>query len=115
MPFVAVCTQVLPTLIPSQCEKPADVIVLVESTGPAGLNIKPAIAFVKKLAESLSTVMDGVQLGVMIISDENTALIQLNQATSAAAINIHLDMLRFNLPKLHLADGKMLDSIFSNI
>ena len=42
----------------------------------------------------------------MLISDVNSAVIQLNQATSAASIGLHLDVLKFNLPKLHLSEGK---------
>ena len=41
----------------------------------------------------------------MLISDENSAVIPLNQATNAAAIGLHLDQLVLTQPKISLADA----------
>lgn len=47
-------------------------------------------------------------MGAMLISDENSGVIPLNQATSAAAIDLHLDVLKLDAPKVHLSEGMFL-------
>ena len=50
------------TIQPKQCEKPADVLVLIESTGPGKEHMEAAISFLKKLAATLSESLNGVQV-----------------------------------------------------
>ena len=50
---------------PKQCQKPADVFIVVESTGPNKENIEAAIKFVKQLGTTLSDSLDGVQVNAI--------------------------------------------------